>query len=52
VTLAKKTRTKETGNCLFCLLGVWGESPIWADESRPSQLQVSADSPHTLFNKV
>ncbi|WP_211753296.1 hypothetical protein, partial [Lactococcus lactis] len=22
--------TKETGNCLFCLLGVWGKRPILA----------------------
>ncbi|KAA8698764.1 hypothetical protein F4V48_12415 [Lactococcus lactis subsp. hordniae] len=26
----RKTRTKETGNCLFCLLGVWGKRPILA----------------------
>ncbi|MDN5471401.1 MAG: hypothetical protein L0I64_12365, partial [Lactococcus lactis] len=26
----RKTRTKETGNRLFCLLGVWGKRPILA----------------------
>ena len=26
----RKTRTKETGKCLFCLLGVWGKRPILA----------------------
>ncbi|XJT35621.1 hypothetical protein LLUC147_13900 (plasmid) [Lactococcus cremoris] len=26
----RKTRIKKTGNCLFCLLGVWGKRPILA----------------------
>jgi len=26
----RKTRIKETGNCLFCLLGVWGKRPIFS----------------------
>ena len=25
----RKTRIKKTGNCLFCLLGVWGKRPIF-----------------------
>ncbi|EAF1129079.1 hypothetical protein CG494_15850 [Listeria monocytogenes] len=37
---------------LFFLPRVWGESPIWADVSRPSQLQVSADSAHLYDSKV
>ena len=27
VPIAKKTRTKETGNCLFLLAGDWGNAP-------------------------
>ena len=48
----RKTRTKETGNRLFCLLGVWGKRPILTTESWQSFPQESSDRPYLYASKV
>ncbi|MCT0050393.1 hypothetical protein EFK38_01455 [Lactococcus lactis subsp. lactis] len=48
----RKTRTKETGNCLFCLLGVWGKRPILTTESWQSLPLGIGRQPPIIWHEV